>query len=246
MEKSKAFRYKPTTTTETTMGCRRHSFQFVHVVTAWGLSAHVFQLLWSNVLADQVLCFNHQPNHVAQYQLRRGSTLRSGGGATTSCYERKLSRQQLWFHDVSSDSLPLSSSTPRTKDCEQPTTPVEGASTQEERSSMMIHPSRREWLVSSPILMVSLAMTTMSDPVYAAGLGNFGKRDKSSMYVVDTRDEMIISVPTEIVDTPVATLSSEYALLKILPVKNPVFRTLETKLEELSALRFKGTFLDLT
>jgi hypothetical protein len=154
------------------------------------------------------------------------------------------------FHDGSSNSLPLSSSTPSTKDSVQPTTPqVEGASQHEERSSTTIHPSRREWLVSSPFLLVSLTMATtmtMSDQVYAAGFGGFGKRDKSSMYVVDTRDEMIISVPTEIVDTPVATLSSEYALLKILPVKNPVFRTLETKLEELSALRFKGMFLDLT
>lgn len=77
------------------------------------------------------------------------------------------------------------------------------------------------------------------DPAYAARPSMFQK--KSGLFVVDTRDDISDSMRTEQVDTPVPNLSSEYALLKVLPVKNPVFRTLEQKLEALSALRFGGT-----
>ena len=63
---------------------------------------------------------------------------------------------------------------------------------------------------------------------------------KSSLYVVDTREEVSNSVPMEQVDTPIPTLGSEYALLKVLPVKNPAFRALETNIEAISALRNGG------
>ena len=73
------------------------------------------------------------------------------------------------------------------------------------------------------------------DPASAAGF--FQK--KLGLYVVDTRDAE--SVPTEQIGVPVPTLSSEYALLDVLPVKNPVFRTLETNIQAISTLKFGGT-----
>mmetsp|Transcript_53860 Transcript_53860/g.151369 ORF Transcript_53860/g.151369 Transcript_53860/m.151369 type:complete len:534 (+) Transcript_53860:105-1706(+) len=63
---------------------------------------------------------------------------------------------------------------------------------------------------------------------------------RKGAFVVETRDEMSDSLRTEQVDTPVPTLSSEYALLKVLPVNNPVFRTLEHNIESISALRKVG------
>jgi hypothetical protein len=60
---------------------------------------------------------------------------------------------------------------------------------------------------------------------------------KRKLYIVDTRDEISDSVLKEQVDTPVPTLSSEYALLKVLPVKNSVFRALQSNIEAVSSLR---------
>ena len=78
------------------------------------------------------------------------------------------------------------------------------------------------------------------DPECAAPLSMFQK--KLGLFVVNTRDDISNSVQTEQVDTPVPkNLSSEYALLKVLPIKNHVFRMLEQKIEALSALRFGGT-----
>lgn len=57
--------------------------------------------------------------------------------------------------------------------------------------------------------------------------------------MVDTKEDKMLR--TEQVDTPFPTLSSEYALLELLPVKNPVFRTLEAKIKSLSVLRSGGT-----
>lgn len=63
---------------------------------------------------------------------------------------------------------------------------------------------------------------------------------KGGSYILDTKaDSSALSVWTETVNTPVPTLSSEYALLKVLPVKNPVFRTLEQNIENLSVLRYR-------
>ena len=74
----------------------------------------------------------------------------------------------------------------------------------------------------------------------ASAAGPFQKN--LGLYLVKTRDAISDSVPTEQIDTPVPTLSSEYALLNVLPVNNVVFRTLQTNIEALSALRFGGTY----
>jgi hypothetical protein len=73
----------------------------------------------------------------------------------------------------------------------------------------------------------------------SASAALFG-RGKKDLYFLDTRDEISDSVRTEQVDTPDPTLSSQYALLKVLPVKNPVFRTLESNVEQVSLLRSQG------
>lgn len=78
---------------------------------------------------------------------------------------------------------------------------------------------------------------TQSEPASAANW--FGR--KSGLYIVDTRSDISDSVRKEQVDTPVAKLSSEYALLEVLPVKNPVFRTLEQNIKSLSTLLSGGT-----
>jgi hypothetical protein len=85
------------------------------------------------------------------------------------------------------------------------------------------------------------AGTLLPLQVSALDFGSFGTKKGGKLYIVDTKDQSSDSVRTEQVDTPVPTLSSEYALLKVLPVKNPVFRTLEQNIEALSALRFGGT-----
>jgi peptidylprolyl isomerase len=66
------------------------------------------------------------------------------------------------------------------------------------------------------------------------------RNSQRGAFVVESRDEMSDTLRKEQVDTPEATLSSEYALLKVLPVNNPVFRTLEQKIESISTLRKVG------
>lgn len=104
-------------------------------------------------------------------------------------------------------------------------------------STMYSHSSniRRAMLAAA---VGSISAGASSTSASAAGFNPL--RQKSSLYVVDTRTEMTDSVSKTQVDTPVPTLSSEYALLRVLPVKNPIFRILETNLETLSALRFAG------
>ena len=76
---------------------------------------------------------------------------------------------------------------------------------------------------------------------YNYDLGPFSKK-KKEFYVVNTRDEISASsVPNGPVDVPVPTLSCEYALLKVLPVKNPVFRTLEANVQTISILRTQSS-----
>lgn len=89
--------------------------------------------------------------------------------------------------------------------------------------------SRRSFLIASGVL----PLVTQTEPASAAKwLGR-----KTGLYVID---DISSSVPKEQVDTPIPSLSSEYALLKILPVKNPVFRTLELSIEKLSVFRELG------
>ena len=97
----------------------------------------------------------------------------------------------------------------------------------------------------SSILSMALASLLEPESTNAAGLNNIflnGGRGKSSLYVVNTREEINDQVRTEPVDTPVQSLSSEYALLEVLPVKNKIFRTLESKIESLSDLIGKNIY----
>jgi peptidylprolyl isomerase len=96
--------------------------------------------------------------------------------------------------------------------------------------------SRRNLLLSSGLLMGA------SGTPKAAQALDIGFNRFSGSYVLDTRDDSsAVSVWTAPVETPVPTLSSEYALLKVLPVKNPVFRTLEQNLEALSVLQYRDS-----
>ena len=80
-------------------------------------------------------------------------------------------------------------------------------------------------------LLVGSSLFVGSTQASAASL--FPWKRKSSLYIVDTRDEISDSVLTE-------QLSSEYALLKVLPVKNSAFRALQSQIEALSILRGSG------
>jgi hypothetical protein len=95
--------------------------------------------------------------------------------------------------------------------------------------------TRRALLFSAGGLLSSL--NGGADQALATGL--FQKN--SPYYAVEARSDIIEEVRKEQVDTPISTLSSEYALLRVLPVKNPVFRALEGFIESLSALQIKGT-----
>lgn len=86
--------------------------------------------------------------------------------------------------------------------------------------------NRRAFVVAGGLL----PFVTKSEPANAANL--FGR--KSGLYIVDTRSDISDSVRKEQVDTPVATLSSEYALLEVLPVKNTLFRSIEQNIKSLS------------
>lgn len=68
----------------------------------------------------------------------------------------------------------------------------------------------------------------------------FQRRPPKGLFVIETRDELLDSVRREQVDTPEPTLSAEYALLKVLPLNNAVFRTLEQNIEAVSILRKVG------
>jgi len=101
--------------------------------------------------------------------------------------------------------------------------------------SSSIQPTRRSLLLSASAMIVG--GTIDHQPVY--GDTPFTP-PKKGLFVVETRDELLDSVRREQVDTPEPTLSAEYALLKVLPVNNPVFRTLEQNIEAVSVLRKVG------
>lgn len=99
----------------------------------------------------------------------------------------------------------------------------------EENGDSVRYDDRRSFLIASGLSTIM----SQAEPANAAKwLGR-----KSGLYVIDDKSD---AVRKEQVDTPVPTLSSEYALLKILPVKNPVFRMLEQNIEQLSAIRLQG------
>jgi hypothetical protein len=86
--------------------------------------------------------------------------------------------------------------------------------------------ARRSFLIAGGL---STVMMSQTEPANAAKW--WGR--KSGLYVIDDKSD---AVRKEQVDR----LSSECALLEILPVKNPVFRMLEKNMEALSVLRLQG------
>ena len=100
-----------------------------------------------------------------------------------------------------------------------------------------IQPTRRSVLLSASAMVVGGGIN--HQPAHGAPPFRLGS-PKKGVFVVETRDELLDSVRREQVDTPEPTLSAEYALLKVLPVNNPVFRTLEQNIEAVSVLRKVG------
>ncbi|KAG7346438.1 peptidyl-prolyl cis-trans isomerase [Nitzschia inconspicua] len=99
-------------------------------------------------------------------------------------------------------------------------------------------PDRRDLLFTAASIggIVGMGISLIPEPATAIDV----RFKMGGSYILDTKaDSSAESVWTETVDTPVPTLSSEYALLKVLPVKNPVFRTLEHNIENLSVLRYR-------
>lgn len=91
-------------------------------------------------------------------------------------------------------------------------------------------PRRRELIASTLISALW--------PFPASAAGFFGRPPKASLYVLGPERNSTDSLqrePVEIEDQ--LALSSELCLLKLLPIKNPFFRQIQTEITRLSALR---------
>ncbi|VEU41069.1 unnamed protein product [Pseudo-nitzschia multistriata] len=94
--------------------------------------------------------------------------------------------------------------------------------------------NRRDFLLSTGSTCFALTSILKSNPAEAINIFN-----KQGLYVLNTKDELSASSMGNEQVQVFPKLSSEYALLKVLPVKNPVFRTVEQNLEQLSVLRYR-------
>lgn len=93
---------------------------------------------------------------------------------------------------------------------------------------------RRDLLLSTSGGLLGLTGMHGIDPARAVSVF-----EKKGLYVLNTRDAVSeASLSNEQVQV-FPKLSSEYALLRVLPVKNTIFRTLEQNLESLSVLRYR-------
>jgi hypothetical protein len=91
-------------------------------------------------------------------------------------------------------------------------------------------------------VLLGFSTTALLGPREPASAAGFFQ-NKLGLYVVDTKDDIMDEIlRTDQVDAPVPTLSSERALLELLPIKNPVFRTLESNIKSLSAVLVGGTY----
>jgi hypothetical protein len=79
-----------------------------------------------------------------------------------------------------------------------------------------------------------LGLTGVFQSNRATAIDIFGKK---GLYVLNTRNAFSATRNEQVEVFP--KLSSEYALLRVLPVKNTVFRTVEQNLEALSVLRYR-------
>lgn len=94
---------------------------------------------------------------------------------------------------------------------------------------------RRDLLLSATCSL--LGLSAIASPAEAIDIFN-----RKGLYVLNSRDELAASLLQSVGTQQLEVfpkLSSEYALLRVLPVKNPVFRTIEQNLEALSVLRFR-------
>ena len=93
---------------------------------------------------------------------------------------------------------------------------------------------RRDLILSTGISFFGLAGIYRSDP--AEAINAF---EKKGLYVLNTRDAQSAATLSNEQVGVFPKLSSEYALLRVLPVKNTIFRTVEQNLESLSVLRYR-------
>ena len=102
--------------------------------------------------------------------------------------------------------------------------------------------SRRD-LLNNAALAVTSGITALVAPGNAKAAGGSFNNRKQSLLLIQPREgtrEESKTDPVDYNDLPDVVLSSERCLLKLLPVKNNVFRSLEGYVESLSSLRGKG------
>eukprot|EP00536_Pseudo-nitzschia_multiseries_P007156 jgi/Psemu1/319060/estExt_fgenesh1_pm.C_1650001 len=93
---------------------------------------------------------------------------------------------------------------------------------------------RRDFLLSTGSSCLALTGILHSDPAEAVNIFN-----KKGRYVLNTKDDLSASSMRNKQVEVFPKLSTEYALLRVLPVKNPVFRAVEQNLEEVSVIRYR-------
>lgn len=89
--------------------------------------------------------------------------------------------------------------------------------------------------------LLFLSLTTSQQASAASFFGGFGMRPSSSLYVVTPERNVTEGLPRETVSAEPYALSSELALVKLLPVKNPLLRELQDMLEDISSLSNKDS-----
>ena len=93
---------------------------------------------------------------------------------------------------------------------------------------------RRDFLLSTSSSCLALTGVFQSDAAQAINIFK-----KKGLYVLNSKNAVSASSMRNEQVEVFPKLSTEYALLRVLPVKNPVFRTIEQNLEALSVLRYR-------
>ncbi len=106
------------------------------------------------------------------------------------------------------------------------------------------HSERRRslFIYSSQLIILSAMMlSTSPDPSTAATLDQFISRRKRTTYIMDVKNNTVAeSLRNELQETEPTALNAELCLLRLLPIKQPVFRQLQAYMSSLSALQNKG------
>jgi hypothetical protein len=93
---------------------------------------------------------------------------------------------------------------------------------------------RRDLMISTSSAVLGLTGIDESDSAEALNLF-----EKKGRYVLDIKDELSASMSLNEQVEVFPKLSCEVALLRVLPVKNTIFRTVEQNLEAISVLRYR-------